>query len=81
MDQKKCADCDSSELQFLIDTETFDYKGQSLTVDVEYSVCARCGAEAILSEQIKRNDDRVRAAWRKADATQGNYPEFPDSSI
>jgi HTH-type transcriptional regulator/antitoxin MqsA len=38
-----------------------------LTVDVEYSVCTQCGAEVILSDQIKRNDCRVRDAWRRAD--------------
>lgn len=67
MSQEKCADCGASELQFLTEAETFNYKGQLLTVDVDYSVCAQCGAEAILPEQIKRNDYRVRDAWRKAD--------------
>jgi HTH-type transcriptional regulator/antitoxin MqsA len=67
MSQEKCANCGASELQFLTEAETFDYKGQSLTVDVDYSICAQCGAEAILPEQIKRNDGRVRNAWRKAD--------------
>ncbi len=67
MNQEKCANCGASELQFLTEAETFNYKGQALTVDVDYSVCTHCGAEAILPEQIKRNDCRVRDAWRKAD--------------
>lgn len=67
MSQEKCANCGASELQFLTEAETFDYKGQSLTVDVDYSVCAQCGTEVILTEQIKRNDCRLRDAWRKAD--------------
>lgn len=67
MSQEKCANCGASELQFLTEAETFNYKSQSLTVDVDYSVCTQCGAEAILTEQIKRNDCRVRDAWRKAD--------------
>lgn len=67
MSQEKCANCGASELQFLTEAETFDYKGQSLTVDVDYSVCIQCGAEAILTEQIKHNDCRVRDAWRTAD--------------
>ena len=67
MIQEKCANCGSSELQFLTEAETFNYKSQSLTVDVDYSVCTQCGAEAILTEQIKHNDCRVRDAWRKAD--------------
>jgi len=67
MSQEKCASCGASELQFLTEAETFDYKGQSLTVDVDYSVCAQCETEVILTEQIKRNDCRMRDAWRKVD--------------
>lgn len=67
MSQEKCADCGAAELQPFTEAESFEYKGHSLTVDVEYSVCAQCGAEAILPEQIKRNDCRIRDAWRKAD--------------
>ena len=62
-----CADCGAEALQSFNETEQFDYKGHALCVDVEYSVCSVCGAEAILPEQIKRNDCRTRDAWRKAD--------------
>lgn len=67
MSQEKCANCGASELRFFTEKEAFDYKGQSLTVDVNYAVCAQCGAEVILPEQIKHNDYRVRDAWRKTD--------------
>jgi putative zinc finger/helix-turn-helix YgiT family protein len=62
-----CADCGAEALQDKTDQEQFDYKGHTLTVEVEYSVCAECGAEAILPDQIKRNDCRTRDAWRKVD--------------
>ena len=67
MNKQKCFDCGAPEVQFFTESESFDYKGQSLTVDVEYTVCPNCGADAILPDQIKRNDGRVRDAWRKAD--------------
>lgn len=67
MNNLVCADCGANALQAFTEAEQFDYKGQTLTVDVEYSVCSQCGAEAILPDQIKHNDCRVRDAWRKAD--------------
>ena len=62
-----CADCGAKTLQSLIEKEEFNYKGHKLIVEVEYSVCSQCGAEAILPEQIKGNDCRTRDAWRKVD--------------
>lgn len=67
MKDARCADCGYLELQPLFETETFHYKGQLLTVDVEYCRCPICGAETILPAQIERNDCRLRDAWRKAD--------------
>jgi HTH-type transcriptional regulator/antitoxin MqsA len=63
----QCADCGAFELQILIETETFQYKGKTLMVEVEYCRCPRCSAETLLPEQIERNDCRVRDAWRKVD--------------
>ncbi|WP_340124540.1 type II toxin-antitoxin system MqsA family antitoxin [Methylobacter svalbardensis] len=62
-----CVDCGTEALQSMTENEEFNYKGHTLSVDVEYSVCSQCGAEAILPEQIKRNDCRTRDAWRNAD--------------
>ena len=62
-----CADCGEDALQAFKETEQFNYKGYSLSVDVEYCLCSQCEAETILPEQIKRNDCRTRDAWRKAD--------------
>ena len=67
MNNLSCADCGADALQAFTEAEQFDYKGQTLSVDVEYSVCSQCDAEVILPDQIKRNDCRVRDAWRKAD--------------
>jgi HTH-type transcriptional regulator/antitoxin MqsA len=67
MNHIDCADCGYLGLQSLLETETFQYKGQSLTVDVDYCRCPICGAETILPAQIERNDCRLRDAWRKAD--------------
>lgn len=62
-----CADCGCETLESLTEIESFNYKGHTLSVEVEYSLCSQCGAEAILPDQIKRNDTRTRNAWRKAD--------------
>lgn len=62
-----CADCGAEALQAFSENDQFDYKGHSITVEVEYSVCSECGVEAVLADQIKRNDCRTRDAWRKAD--------------
>jgi HTH-type transcriptional regulator/antitoxin MqsA len=67
MNNLVCADCGGNTLQAFTEAEQFDYKGHTLTVDVEYSVCSQCEAETIFPDQIKRNDCRARDAWRKAD--------------
>jgi HTH-type transcriptional regulator/antitoxin MqsA len=67
MNNPICADCGAETLQLLTEIEQFDYKGHTLSVEVEYSACSQCGSETILPDQIKRNDCRTRDAWRKAD--------------
>lgn len=63
----RCADCGHLGLQSFVEAEPFHYKGASVSVEVEYCRCPACGAETILPEQIRRNDCRLRDAWRKAD--------------
>jgi len=67
MNNAVCGDCGANALQAFTEIEQFDYKGHTLCAEVDYSVCSKCGAEAILPDQIRRNDCRVRDAWRKAD--------------
>lgn len=67
MTDKKCPICNAGELALFQEPDEIQYKGQTLSVVVEYAVCQQCGEEMILPEQIKRNDCRVRDAWRKAD--------------
>jgi putative zinc finger/helix-turn-helix YgiT family protein len=67
MNKAICADCGANALQAFTEIEQFNYKGHTLSAEVEYSVCSQCGAEVILPDQIRRNDCRVRDAWRKAD--------------
>lgn len=62
-----CPVCVTGELTFFKEPDEITYKVHSMSVEVEYSVCKQCGEEMILSEQIKRNDCRVRDAWRKVD--------------
>lgn len=67
MTDKECPICNAGKLAFYQASDQIQYKGQNLSVDVEYAVCQQCGEEMILPDQIKRNDCRVRDAWRKAD--------------
>jgi HTH-type transcriptional regulator / antitoxin MqsA len=67
MNNTSCPICTTGKLIFLQDTDEIQYKNQTLIVEVEYAICEHCAEEMILPEQIKRNDCRVRDAWRKAD--------------
>lgn len=67
MKTTQCPICNIGQLQLLQATESVQYKGQSLSVDLEYASCTACNEEMVLTEQIKRNDCRIRDAWRKFD--------------
>ena len=62
-----CAECGAANFDVRIEPDEFQRNGQSFMADVEYSVCRECGDEIIFPEQIKRNDCRVRDAWRRID--------------
>jgi hypothetical protein len=47
--------------------EQIGYKGQSLAVDMAYSLCQSCGMEFVATEQILANDRAVIIAKRRAD--------------
>lgn len=67
MTTQQCPICSTGELTLFQEPDELQYKGQTLFVEVEYAVCPHCGEEMILPDQIKRNDCRVRDAWRKAE--------------
>jgi HTH-type transcriptional regulator / antitoxin MqsA len=67
MNNISCPMCTTGKLIFLQNTDEIQYKNQTLIVEVEYASYDQCAEEMILPEQIKRNDCRVRDAWRKAD--------------
>lgn len=67
MKTPQCPICATGELDFFSAIDEIQYKGQTLSVEVEFAVCKHCGDEMILPEQIKRNDCRTRNAWRKED--------------
>jgi HTH-type transcriptional regulator/antitoxin MqsA len=62
-----CTECGAADFDVRIEPDEFQRNGQSFMADVEYSVCRECGDEIIFPEQIKRNDCRVRDAWRRID--------------
>lgn len=67
MESTNCPICIIGKLKLFNIPDDTQYKGQILQTDVEYAVCSQCGEEMILPDQIKRNDRRIRDAWRKAD--------------
>ncbi len=64
---KQCPVCIMGEMALFQEPDEIQYKGKTLSVEVEYAVCQHCGEEMILPDQIRRNDCRVRDAWRKTD--------------
>ncbi len=67
MKNSNCPMCTTGRLVEYKAVDEIVYNNQILSVETEYSVCAQCGEEMILPDQIKRNDCRIRDAWRKAD--------------
>ncbi len=67
MKNSNCPVCATGNLVEHNELDAINYKNQSLSVEIEYSVCTKCEEEMILPDQIKRNDCRIRDAWRKAD--------------
>lgn len=67
MKNSNCPVCATGNLVAHNELDAINYKNQSLSVQIEYSVCTECGEEMIVPDQIKRNDCRIRDAWRKAD--------------
>ena len=64
---ERCPICATGELASFEEQNELQYKGKTLSLMMEYAVCQHCGEEMILPDQIKRNDCRVRDAWRKVE--------------
>jgi HTH-type transcriptional regulator/antitoxin MqsA len=62
-----CKICKSDNVNQCSDLENISYKGASLEVTMEYSVCNCCEREFISKQQIMNNDARVRDAKKRAD--------------
>lgn len=62
-----CKYCKSNEVVLYKESDDFLYKGNSLNVPVEFSVCSGCGREFLTKEQIQNNDARLRDAKKTKD--------------
>lgn len=62
-----CKICKSENIRQLKDTENISYKGKSLTISMEYSVCNDCEREFVSKQQILNNDTLVRDAKKRID--------------
>ncbi len=63
----KCKICNSDRVLEFSDSEIIKYKGNDLSVIVDYSECAECGREFITKDQILVNELRIREAKKKYD--------------
>jgi predicted Zn-ribbon and HTH transcriptional regulator len=62
-----CPDCKSSIFKIIKAEDTFTRNDKDFTLVVEHSECIACGYEVIFSEQIKRNDELFKEAWKLID--------------
>ena len=62
-----CKLCKSNDINQLADIERISYKGNTLSVSMEYSICNNCGREFVSKQQILNNDACVRDAKKSAD--------------
>ncbi len=68
MEAQKCPICDAGKLKKKIGTETFEYKGQSLTIPnyVTY-VCAECGEAIVDNATLKESGKKLKDFRREID--------------
>lgn len=62
-----CPLCQKGKLKFYLEPDTVEYKGSILIVDMEYAECLECKEDMILPIQVRKNDARLKIAWRKHD--------------
>ena len=63
-----CPDCQSGTLALERYSDTFEYRGEILSVDgLECWLCDQCGAEIIRPEQIRHGDRLFADARRRVD--------------
>ncbi len=62
-----CKICKSKKILHLEDVETISFKGSSLEISMEYSICQDCEREFVSKQQIVNNDSRIRDAKKHVD--------------
>lgn len=62
-----CKICKSEKILHLKEVETISFKGSSLDISMEYSICQDCECEFVSKQQIINNDARIRDAKKHVD--------------
>jgi HTH-type transcriptional regulator/antitoxin MqsA len=62
-----CKICKSEKILHLEEIETISFKGNSLEISMEYSICQNCEREFVSKQQIMNNDARIRDAKKHFD--------------
>ena len=62
-----CKLCKSEQVNQFSEIETIIYKGNELSVEMEYSACEDCRREFVSKQQILKNDARIRDAKKAVD--------------
>ncbi|MDW6094462.1 type II toxin-antitoxin system MqsA family antitoxin [Vibrio ruber] len=63
----ECKVCKSHSVEILTADEEITYKGSTLSVEIEFSVCHACEREFISKDQIIKNDRMIRDAKKVHD--------------
>lgn len=63
----ECKYCKSKDIAHLEDIELITYKGNELSLSVEYSECLNCKREFLSKRQILNNEARIRNAKKTTD--------------
>lgn len=62
-----CHFCGSPTVRSYSSMEAYQYKQHTCHALTEYTVCEQCGEELITTEQITRNEVRIREAKKTLD--------------
>ncbi|MCB1595825.1 MAG: type II toxin-antitoxin system MqsA family antitoxin, partial [Xanthomonadales bacterium] len=62
-----CIYCKSDSVNVITENEEFTYKGKSVQIPVEFTLCDNCDKEYIDTKQILKNEAVVRDAKKSID--------------
>ena len=62
-----CKKCQSDNIELLSTIENIKYKGNDISISIEYFVCKTCKNECVSKQQIHNNDCKLRGVKKVVD--------------